>query len=183
MRSTLSNFGVSHSDTLATATIVSAVFVRGSSVSSVINSVDTMRICDSSTPSLYINSTRAAQLQHFSAYSFTAAAASTSTFILHICDGCSFRCSTHSFVATTLRRINCRSIQLQQLATSTFQQIQRLRVRNDPACISSSSLSNSTIDDISNINYTTTATLATSTSLATNETVSSQPSAAANACA
>ena len=92
---------------------------------------------------------------------------------------------THSFVATTLRSINSRPIQLQQLATSTFQRIQRLRIRNDAACISSSSLSNSKFqhDDISNT--TTSATLATSTSLVTNEItpISSQPSAAADACA
>jgi hypothetical protein len=35
---------------------------------------------------------------------------------------------------------------------STFQRIQRLRIRNDAACISSSSLSHSTINDISNVN-------------------------------
>jgi hypothetical protein len=68
----------------------SAVFVCSSSVSSVVNTVDTMRICNSSISSLYVSSTRAVQLQHFSACSFTAAAASTSTFSLHICDGFSF---------------------------------------------------------------------------------------------
>jgi len=50
-----------------------------------------------------------------------------------------------------LRSINSRPIQLQQLATSTFHRNQRLRIRNDAACISSSSLSNSAHDDMSDI--------------------------------
>jgi hypothetical protein len=76
----------------AFAQLCSSVYIIGSgsllSVSFGTSSAAAFR--SSSAVETFSASSSTLELQHFSAYSFTAAAASTSTFSLHICDGFSF---------------------------------------------------------------------------------------------